>query len=373
MKPVSHDGYTVIWFVTECKHLDRRFENAAPITVDRQNTVMKRDAVTIKDVADRAGVSRATVSRVLTGSARVSPEKEKSVRDAIAVTGFQASVSAQRLATGRSESIAVILTEPVDELLVDPTYATVLRGILDAMTPTIYSPILLMASVPREIRKTTRLLQRGAADAVIHLSPYTQDVLIDEVLGASIPLVLCGLPSTGRRISGFSAVYSDDVEGGRKIAGYLYDKGCRRLAAIMGPIENPATSDRMQGIESVFAGASLVGVRYSDWSAEGGYRACRQLLEAGVVFDSLACGNDRLAVGAIDALHEANIVVPQDIRVSGFDDHPLAENSGIQLTTLRLPFRKQGAEAVCIAEDMINGSRPRIEVLGTELVVRDSA
>ena len=111
--------------------------------------------VTIKDVASMAGVSSATVSRVINKSARVSPAKIRAVEKAIERTGFQVSIAARRLARGNTESIAVVLTEPVDQLFHDPTYTTLLRGIMEGMVETEFLPILLSAS-NREEREIGR-------------------------------------------------------------------------------------------------------------------------------------------------------------------------------------------------------------------------
>ena len=339
----------------------------------QQSEHKPRRAITIRDVAAIAGVSPATVSRVINGTAGVSPQRQAKVLDAIERTGFQVSMSAQRLATGRAESIAVVLTEPVDELLADPTYASVFRGILDGLTPTPYTPLLLMASTPAEQRKTTRLLSQGVADAIIHLSPYTVDSLLQEVSLQGTPLVLCGRPEKTNGLGPHSMVYSDDVRSARAAGRYLKANGMNNVLALMGPKNNPASRDRYLGYSSAL-GQGLGGITYvADWSEEAGYREMARLLADGSRWDAVAAGNDRIAIGAIQALQEIGLNVPGDVRVVGFDDHAVAEDASVPLTTVRHPFREEGRVAVELALEAADGSAPRIIELPTELVVRESA
>lgn len=346
-------------------------------------------AVTIKDVAAIAGVSQATVSRVINSSAAVGEAKKRAVEEAIRRTGFQASVAAQRLATGKAESVAVILTEPVDELLTDPTYANVLRGILDRLTETEYTALLLMSSTAKEQQKASRLLAQGAADAMIHLSPYTGDVLLENISQQRIPLILCGRPTAVHGLGSYSLVYSDDVKSASLAGNYLVQQGCKQVLAMMGPPENPATTDRVSGYRDSL-GSRLGEVHcVGDWSEETGYRKMTALLESVAVksngalvsqrvdsrtpWDAVVCGNDRIAVGVIRALAEVGLRVPDDVRVVGFDDHQIASTCDVPLTTVRQPFREQGRQSVDLAVEMIGGSDPRAVELDSELVIRESA
>lgn len=329
--------------------------------------------VTIKDVANLAGVSRATVSRVLNGTAGVSPVKAAAVRSAVEATGFLVSKSARQLATGRTDSLAVILTEPIDELLIDPTYATVLKGIMDGLADTPLTPSLYMMATDQEREKSLRLFRRGAVDAIVHLSPYTHDSLLDDLAEIGIPTVLCGQAgSRDDRPSAFSRVYSDDVEGARRAARHLTRRGANSVCALMGPADNPATADRLTGLRDVLGTRLRERPGFGNWEEESGFRMADDLVRSGIAFDALACGNDRIAVGAIRRLQVGGLRVPDDVLIIGFDDHPIAAAAKPSITSVHQPFHLQGRRSVEIAEAMLAGEPPVVEVLGTEVVARES-
>lgn len=334
--------------------------------------VARAKKVTIRDVAAHAGVSHMTVSRVLNGSASVTAERKQAVLRAIAETGFTASASARQLATGTAEAYAVVLTEPLDELLTDPTYASVLKGITDGLAPTPVVPVLFTMATSEERSKGLRLFKRGTVDAVIHISPYVDDGMLDELQAAQIPVVLCG-QLDGRRYEGvFSSVYSDDILGSSLAAEHLLERGGTRIAAIMGPADNPATPDRVEGLRRVLGDRLLPHISYVDWDTPAGYAAGVELITSGVVFDAVACGNDRIAVGVLQALREHQLRVPEDVLVIGFDDHPVAAMSTPTLTTVHQHFKRQGEISVALAAEMVDGAAPRTVLLSPEVIVRES-
>ncbi len=334
---------------------------------------MKRqNKATIRDVARIAQVSSATVSRVLNGTAKVNPDKERAVLQAIAETGFTVSASARQLATGKVNSIAVILTESVDELLVDPTYATVLKGIIERLTHTPMTPTLHMAATVEERHKSLQLFKQGAADAVIHLSPYRGDSFLAELSSIGCPVVLCGqvddLPDTGN----FSCVYSDDIDGATKQAQHLLSKGAHQIYALMGPADNPATKDRLNGLRSTLSSALCDPIFYGSWDEDSGLRMAGELLASSASFDAIACGNDRIALGVIRRLEMEGIRVPDDVLVIGFDDHPVAARTAPSITSVQQQFKHQGVRAVEIALSMLEGNGPVTEILKTRIQERES-
>lgn len=334
----------------------------------------RRPKVTIRDVAELAGVSRATVSRVLNGTVAVAPDKAEAVHEAVRVTGFLASTSARQLATGRAESLAVILTEPVDELFADPTFITVFKGILDGLTPTPVTPALFTMATGREREKSLLRFQRGVADALVHLSPYTDDGLLAELADLGLPVVLCGqTQSLDRWAEVFSTVYSDDAVGAGLAARYLVDRGIGHVRAVMGPADNPATTDRLRGYRQVLGDRLDPDVRFGPWDEESGRQIVADLCADGAGFDTLVCGNDRIARGALWALVDRGIRVPEDVRVVGFDDHPVAATASPTITSVHQPFHQQGVRAVQIAAEMVEGAPPRTEVLDMHVVARESA
>ncbi|MFJ2299809.1 LacI family DNA-binding transcriptional regulator [Oerskovia paurometabola] len=333
--------------------------------------VARTKKVTIRDVAARAGVSHMTVSRVLNGAPGVGADREQAVRAAIESTGFIASARARQLATGTAEAYAVALTEPLDELLADPTYASVLKGITDALTPTPVVPVLFTMATSDERAKGLRLFKRGAVDAVIHISPYIDDGMLDDLRDAHVPVVLCG--QLGDLDQGaFASVYSDDVLGATLAAEHLLARGATGVAAIMGPADNPATPDRAEGLRRALGERLLPTIVYAGWDTPAGYQAGVELVRSGAPFDAVACGNDRIAIGVLQALREHDQRVPDDVLVIGFDDHPVASMSTPRLSTVHQPFDLQGKVAVELAAEMVAGGPPRTVVLTPTIVERES-
>ncbi|MHA7132283.1 LacI family DNA-binding transcriptional regulator [Oerskovia turbata] len=333
--------------------------------------VARPKKVTIRDVAARAGVSHMTVSRVLNGATNVGADRERAVLEAIESTGFIASARARQLATGTAEAYGVALTEPLDELLTDPTYAAVLKGITDALTPTPVVPVLFTMATSEERAKGMRLFRRGAVDAVIHLSPYVDDGMLDDLRAAHVPVVLCGQLGDLDE-DAFASVYSDDVLGATLAAEHLLARGATSVAAIMGPQGNPATPDRVEGLRRALGDRLVPSVAYAGWDTPAGYAAGVELVRSGTPFDAVACGNDRIAVGVLQALCDHGLRVPDDVRVIGFDDHPVASSSTPHLTTVHQPFDRQGQVAVELAAEMVAGGPPRTVVLTPNVVERES-
>lgn len=334
--------------------------------------VSKR-SVTIADIATEAGVSRATVSRVLNGTATVSADKVEAVEKAIKRTGYVVSSAARQLATGRSDSLAVVLTEPVDELFSDPTITAVLKGVIDAQTKTNYALTIHPASTDAEIEKTSRQFERGLADAIIDITPYTRDALTQNVIRLNMPMVMCGQPSGEMEPNPLIVyVYSDDVEGGRQIGSHFLSLGREKIAALSGPADNPATEDRLRGIKDRTR-RDLVFEAFGKWNQHSGYEMAQQLLQSGVEFDGIVAGNDRIARGAIRCLREAGLSIPEDVAIVGYDNHPLAELNDPPITTIEQDFHAQGTLAVKLAIDMINGGTSHNVVLSPRLIVRESS
>ncbi len=328
---------------------------------------------TILDVARTAGVSKATVSRVLNGSASVTDSTRERVERAVDEVGFSISWQARSLARGRSECVGVVVSEPFADLWTDPTFTAVLQGIYDALEPTAYVPLLIQADTENQQSKARTLISRSLLDAAIHVSPYIDHGLLAALEDAQVPTVLCGQPTGEAWSPVFASVYADDVVGGRLAAAHLRDRGRSRPVAILGPSGNPATRDRLRGYREVFE--SLTGDRCLEggWDTSSGIRATRALLRSGVAFDSILCASDRMAVGVLQVLEENGLSVPGDVAVVGFDDHPLAATASVPLTTVAQPMHDEGTTAVRLAHRLVEGAPARTEILSMRLVVRDSA
>ncbi|GAB6937759.1 LacI family DNA-binding transcriptional regulator [Isoptericola variabilis] len=331
-------------------------------------------AVTITDVAREAGVSRATASRALNDSDLVTDATKRAVQDAVARTGFVMNARGRALATGRAETVGVLVTEPLDELFDDPTYGRMLRGIAEGLTGSGFLPVIVQASSDSERALALRSFSRRSVDAVVHLTPYRGTDLLDLLAGTGLPVVLCGQLVDSPHEGTFSTVYSDDVRGARLAAQRVADDGRSRVAAVLGPADNPATSDRLRGYTEVLGDRiDPDRVVHTGWDAAGGLSATARLVERHPDVDAILAGSDRIALGALAALRAAGRRVPEDVVVVGFDDHAIAATASPPLTTVAQPLVEEGQVAARLALDMIAGAGPRTEVLEMHLVERASA
>lgn len=328
---------------------------------------------TIGDVARIAGVSRATASRALNDSPAVTDETKARVRAAVAETGFVMNAQGRALATGRAEAIAILVTEPLDELFADPTYASVLRGITEGLAETPNLPMLLQAWSDAEHQRALRHFERRSVDAIINISPYVGGDMLEALTSSTLPVVLCG-QLEGQPYEGvFSSVYADDVKGAHMAGEHMMARGRRRVAIINGPIENPAAADRLIGYSRALGSTYDEALTISTgWDAGSGFDAMRRLLEAEPEIDGVLAGSDRIASGAMTALSMAGRAIPSDVSIIGFDDHSLAQATTPPLTTIRQPMLLEGRTAAKLALELIDGGLPRTEILEMELIERES-
>ena len=333
-----------------------------------------RTAPTLAEVAAAAGVSRSTASRALNDSPRISEETKKRVRAAAKEVNFVPNARGRALAVGRTEIIAVLVTEPLSELFSDPTYSEFLSGITEELSESSYLPVILQASSTHERNRAREHFERRSFDAVIDVSPYKGSELLDTLRDLRIPTVLCGQLEGHPYRDVFSTVYSDDVEGAGLAADAMRRRGRRNLVAILGPRDNPAVVDRLLGYRGVLGDEALPDDRvvYTGWGASDGFLAMRHLLDRVDAIDGLLAGSDRIASGAIEAMRERGISVPRDVSVVGFDDHPIAQSVSLKLTTVRQPLRHEGRVAAQTALQMIDGAEPSTIVLHMALIERAS-
>jgi DNA-binding LacI/PurR family transcriptional regulator len=327
---------------------------------------------TIRDVAAVAGVSRGTVSRVINGGHWVSPDARVAVEAAIKSTGYRANEHARSLVTGRSNSIAFLLTEPQHLLFEDPNFSLFLRNATQAAAEREMPMVLLVAGTDQERRRVARYLEAGHVDGVLLISSHRGNPMIDELLRHRIPTVACGVPLGYESRVGYVA--ADDRSGGRAMTQHLWDSGRRRIATITGPMDTPGGVLRLEGYREVLADAyDPELVVHGDYSRESGRLGMAQLLERRPDVDAVFVHSDLMAAGALVALQAAGSTVPDDVAVGGFDDSGVAAQLHPSLTTMRQPFERISAEMVRLLLEVIDGQEPAAVTLPTSLVVRESA
>jgi len=325
-------------------------------------------------VAAKAGVSRATVSRVVNGSPKVSPAIVAAVNRAITQLNYVPNRAARTLASRQTQAIALLVPEEITWFFADPYLSSVMLGITQALEPTDYILNLLVSSSdPR--RKTHRYLTGGNVDGALVVSHHAGNVDLVE-LSQMVPTVFGGQPAIpGLRDPYFVDV--DNVIGGRQATEHLLALGRKRLATITGSLDMHASVDRLAGWRSALgaAGQTDDAVANADFTAVGGARAMRELLERYPDLDAVFAASDLMARAAVGVLTEAGRRVPEDVAVIGYDDNMVAVSETPLLTTVRQPSTDMGAEMVDVLLHILAGDPPaqRARTLQTSLVIRETA
>jgi DNA-binding LacI/PurR family transcriptional regulator len=339
------------------------------------DTVGGSAPATVAEVAALAGVSRATVSRVLNDSPSVSRKARGRVERAIAELGYVPNRAARSLRTRRTELIALVFYEPESRVTSDPFLGGMIRGIGTALAATDFQPMLLMISNQAQHQRVERYLLGGHVDGALLVSMHGDDPLARTLVQAGIPAVLSGRPMGPTTIS---YVGADNRGGAREAVSYLIGRGRQRIATIAGPQEMCAGVDRLDGYHDALraAGRAVDGslIEVGDFTDEGGELAMRRLLARDAGFDAVFAANDLMALGALGVLKAAGRRVPDDVALVGFDDSVTARHCDPQLTTIHQPIEEQGRQMVQLLLARIAGDASGIGVvLETSLVVRQSA
>lgn len=299
---------------------------------------------TIREVASRAGVSTATVSRALRGGASVDPDTRKRVEAAARELRYRPSGVARSLKLRSTQTIGLIVTD-----IENPYFPQIVRAVEDVARARDYSVILAdgRRDADREIHSLELLAERQVDGLLIASSALTErhHRWIDE---RPCPVVIINSPSTTPDVP---AVLSDNVAGGRLVAEHLLDLGHRRIA-YLGASEsgNAAVNERLQGMRSVLAedqrADGPLRTVFGMAGVDGGERSAVEALELGPRITALACYNDLTAVGALRGVRSAGLRVPEDVSVVGFDDIELARYVEPPLSTVRQATHEMGRWAV---------------------------
>jgi len=326
--------------------------------------------VTLQAVARAAGVSPSTVSRILNGTAKVSQGKRKSVEEAISRLGFRPNQIARSLAGGRTMTIGV-LTQYIDS----PFYGAGIRGIEEVLSDAGYIPIFTSGfwDIRQERKRLQSLMERRVDGLIILTSRLHDEELLK--LASQLPVVV-----TGRGIK-FPNLYSldfDNAAAGRIAAEHLVDFGHHDLAVISGPKDHKDSDERLKGIclaveaKNYAINDSLVVV--GDYNEQGGYRAMRQIISRNLSFSAIIALNDQMAFGAMLALQQAGLRVPDDVSVVGIDDVTHSAFTIPPLTSVSLPMHSVGRRAAAILLDVFTGDSLCVqsEILEPTMTIRAS-
>jgi LacI family transcriptional regulator len=330
-----------------------------------------RSRVTIAEVAAEAGVSPTTVSHVFSGKRLVSESTRERVLDVVRTLGYRPNNVARNLRTRQSKMIAVIVPD-----ITNPFYGILTRGLADAVEGDDYGTYVCNADglVQREERFVQEVLDRGVDGVVmgaVNVAPETIMGLAD----AGTPFVCVGSDIAHPLVD---RVVADDEAGSRDATAHLLSGGAARVAMIQGP--GASGRLRVEGYRNALAAAGVPFrpelLVHGDWTRHGGHLAMRSLLGSASPPEAVFCANDLMAIGAMDAAREANLRIPEDIRLAGFDDIEAATLVRPALTTVRNPSYEAGRATGELLVSRMSGqhtSGQRVVVLRCSLVVRESS
>ncbi len=324
--------------------------------------------VTLEMVAAAAGVSAATVSRILNGSAIVSEDKRAAVDEAIARLGFVPNPVARGLAGGRTLSVGVV-TQAIDS----PFYGGALRGIEDTLSHAGYSPLFVSGqwSAAHEAR-CIDVLKSRRVDGIIVLTGRLSDSAL-AATARELPMVV-----TGRTLKapGLYAMDFDNFGGARLATHHLLSLGHRRIAFIAGDLKHPDGKERLRGYRAALEAAGLAYepalVMPGSFTEASGLEAVERLIDSREPFTAIFASNDQMAFGAALALHRRRLHVPGDVSLVGFDDLAAALYAIPPLTTVHHPVYELGQLAAGAMLQLLAGKPPTQDLPVPRLVVRES-
>ncbi|MBZ4015317.1 LacI family DNA-binding transcriptional regulator [Streptomyces purpurogeneiscleroticus] len=302
---------------------------------------------TLEAVAALAGVSRATVSRVVNGGTGVRAEICERVRQAVAELGYVPNIAARSLVTRRTGAVAVVIAEPETRVFSDPFFAQQLRGIGRELGAADTQLLLLMVESDRDHARIGRYLSGGHVDGALMFSLHRADPLPAMAAASGLPTVFGGRPDwPDESHAGERPLYvdTDNRDGARQAVRHLLARGRRRIAVITGPLDQTSAQDRLDGYREALAPAAADPLLIADggFTAEGGERAMAALLGAVPDLDAVFACSDLMATGALRTLRARGLRVPEDVAVVGYDDLAPAAWADPPLTTVRQDVQEMG-------------------------------
>lgn len=328
---------------------------------------------TLQDVAKRAGVSTATVSKVLSNTPYFTDETRQKVLLAVEELGYVPNLAARALVSGKTHNIAVVFPYIYDSIFQDPLVMQILEGIEAECTLQGFN---LLLSTPRLSKGKKnphyqQLMRSRYFDGLIAIDNVPKASAVKPALDRKIPAVAIGYnpaPYYAR---------TDDFSGGQQVMEHIVNLGHHRIGVIT--VEenlNLAVDQRVAGLKTVLHSVDIpfvsCPVAYSDYSSEGGARATQELLNQHPDLTAIVCMNDRMAMGAIRQAQQTGRRVPEDISITGYDNIAMSEVLTPPLTTVNQHASHMGHTAFQMLMELLRGNEPTSVVLPTHLVIRGS-
>lgn len=344
---------------------------------------MTSSRATLIQVAQRAGVSLASTSRALHGTG-ASPAMVERVRAAADELGYSPDATGRSLRLKKTFQVAFAVAD-----IGNPVYVEMMTAIHEVLAPHGYRVVVMTTGdTPASTAELVRSLSSGFVDAMV-LSPLrTDDALVEEIRQAPVPVVVIGRTLADH---GIDSVSTDSAGGIGEAVRHLLDLGRRRIGFLNGPLDTTPGEARQRGFDAATGAAGFTGERTSvalaaDFTVAAGLVAARDLLDrtlgapAGALddrpgLDAIVAANDLLAIGAIRAVRERGLSVPEDVAVTGMDDTEIGRVFQPSLTSVSLGSTERGRVAAQLVVDLVDGDAEpgRHTAVGPRLVVRESS
>lgn len=327
---------------------------------------------TLHAVAARAGVSKSSVSRVINGEPTVAPAIREIVMAAVAELGYVPNGSARNLVTQRTNTIAIIVSDPPAGLVSDdPMFAMVVRAASRELERAGKQVSLVLAGSDESRLRVEQYLAAGHVDGAILVSMDGADPLPAVLSRTGLPIVSHGRLAT----PGLMPWVDNDNRGGATQAvQHLLGQGRRRIATISGPLDMTAAQERLAAYRDTLKDTGRRSIiALGDFTRISGADSMRQLLEDDPELDAVFAANDLMAIGALRTLRQAGRRVPDDVAVIGFDDIEAALYTAPALTTIRSPMTDQAVHTVQLLLTLLAKGTATPVTLPTDLIIRESA
>ncbi len=328
-------------------------------------------AITIVDVARAAGVSYATVSRVINNNSHVKPSTRAAVLAAMSQLGYVTNLPARRLATGRTSVIGLV-TQGLGSNYV----GEIVRGISEYLERMHYDLVLYTTRHRSDGNVYLTNIARGSVDGLLLLTPHLPDAYAGPLARVNVPYIIIDYQGTN---DAHRTVIAENYQGGYAATTYLLGLGHRRIGHITGDMEHFSANERLAGYRAALAAHGVcydpaLVARGSYWRRDG-FAGAEQLLGLPEPPSAIFAASDEMAFGVIEAAQQRQLQIPEQLSVIGFDDVPQAATVFTPLTTVRQPLQDMGCVAAQQLLSLIDHPATRVSrvMLPTRLVVRQSA
>jgi LacI family transcriptional regulator len=337
--------------------------------------MMTKD-LNIEDIARLSGYSRSTVSRVLNNQAYVSEKARRKVLEVIQENDYQPNLVARALVSQRSNVIGILIPHTVNELFTDPFFSTLLRQITSTANQLGYGVTLWLASSESsQDNFYARGFTNSMIDGLVIASATINPEFLAWLAKFPKPYVFVGTPPPLNK--DISYVEVQNTDGAYMLTRHLIEQGYRRIGFIEGVEGQISSDDRKRGYLNALEAAGIavdpsIIIPHGNYKELGGYEAMKCLLQENI--EAVFAASDMMAIGAMRAIRDAGLRVPDDIAVAGFDDIPYASVFTPSLTTVRQPISQLGDEVAKVLVNLLDGTVEGSSqvILPVELIVRDS-